>query len=267
MYVNREVEINMIYYAKQDWIPTGKNPFSEDGEYSYKWSAVIFEENTKYYAKIEENAKLFTVIISSKLDVDYERINDFINYESKYNRNVIIKSDKSIKRKLESNKNKIRERDPRWLVHSTTEEAYKLIKESNFLYSPKELRKLGKEISEIGLKHYLEPKDYSDYIMLDILNGCGELVVNSRQLGYVCTDGNMEYNPGVRLYFDAHKIIEDGLAERDGLHILKVEKELSLDKYLVMAVTKDKAKEKVSWTPTTYTEWANNYFLRENNKK
>ena len=36
-----------------------------------------------------------------------------------------------------------------------------------------------------------------------------------------------------------HKIINDGLAVRDGLYILKVEKELSLVKYLQMVVTEE----------------------------
>jgi hypothetical protein len=117
-------------------------------------------------------------------------------------------------------------------------------------------------INEIGLKYYLEPMDYSDYIMLDKLDGCGELVVNSRQLGYVCTDGSALYTPGIRLYFDAHKIIEDGLAVRDGLHILKVEKQLSLEKYLKMIVTEEMALEEMNWTPTSYTEWSNEYFLK-----
>ena len=107
----------------------------------------------------------------------------------------------------------------------------------------------------------MEPKDYSDYIMLDILNGCGELVVNSRQLGYVCIDSDVPYNPGVRLYFDAYKIIRDGLAVRDGLHILKVKNELPLKEYLTMAVTEDMSLSRESWTPTTYTEWANKHFL------
>lgn len=106
----------------------------------------------------------------------------------------------------------------------------------------------------------LEPKDYSDYIMLDILDGCGELVVNSHQLGYVCTNPHMEYKPGVGLYFDAHKIIQNGLGVRDGLHILKVKNRLFLAKYMVMSVNEQMLKPNI-WTLTTYTENANNYFL------
>jgi hypothetical protein len=34
-------------------------------------------------------------------------------------------------------------------------------------------------------------KHYSDYVMLDVPDGCGELVVNSRQIGYICVDPNI----------------------------------------------------------------------------
>lgn len=258
----------MIYYASYDWLPTDNNPFSYNGEYGDKWSAFIYDSEAKYYTQIETRARLFTIKVSSEIDKDYERLIDFINYETKYNRNVIIKADIEVRQiinkllNLEKNKNKVRKTDSRWLVHSTTKDSWEKIKKIKFLYSPNELRKTGNIINEIGLKHYLEPKDYSDYIMLDILNGCGELVVSSRQLGYVCTDGDMVYTPGVRLYFDAYKIIEDGLAERDGLHILKVEKQLSLEKYLKMVVTEKMASDKMNWTPTIYTEWANQHFLK-----
>ncbi|MFL0198861.1 hypothetical protein ACJDU8_25415 [Clostridium sp. WILCCON 0269] len=96
--------------------------------------------------------------------------------------------------------------------------------------------------------------------MLDILNGCGEIVVNSRQLGYVCVDPNMLYNPGIRLYFDVHKIIKDGLGTRDGVHILKVKKKLPLNKYLVQVVSKKCLDYKDTWTPTTYTKYSNRFF-------
>lgn len=58
--------------------------------------------------------------------------------------------------------------------------------------------------------------------MLDVLEGCGELVVNSRNLGYVCTDPHVMYIPGVRLYFDVRKMVSDKIVTRDGLHLIKV---------------------------------------------
>lgn len=258
----------MIYYVNSEWLPSDKNPFSKDGEYGEKWSAFIYDEAARYYTQIEKNTKVYTIRVSTIIDKDYDRLIDFVSYETKYNRNIILKADIEVRHIIDnllsklSNKNMIRETDPRWIVHSTTTASWEEIKKSKFLYSPTELRKRGVMINEIGLKYYLEPKDYSDYIMLDILNGCGEIAVNSRQLGYVCTDGSVLYKPGVRLYFDAHKIIKDGLAVRDGLHILKVENQLSLEKYLKMVVTEEMALEEMNWTPTIYTEWTNEYFLK-----
>jgi len=114
---------------------------------------------------------------------------------------------------------------------------------------------------EIGLKPMLEPPDYSDYIMLDVLNGCGELVVNSRQLGYVCTDPNALYAPGIRLYFDVRKMIRDKIAVRDGLHLLKVKDRLSLADYLIAAISAEDFPEAMKWTPTLFTEKANQLFF------
>lgn len=144
-------------------------------------------------------------------------------------------------------------------MNSTTKEAWNSIEKLGALLSPNELKKQGINILEIGLKSMLEPDDYSDYVMLDILEGCGELVVNSRQLGYVCTNPDMEYKPGVRLYFN-EVLINDGLAVRDGLHILKIKDKLPLNKYLVERVSSELFNIN-NWTPSTFTNIANKYFL------
>jgi len=71
------------------------------------------------------------------------------------------------------------------------------------------------------------------------------------------------YDPGVRLYFDGHRIIRDGLAVSDGLHTLKVYDHLPLDPYLVAAVSvrdsDPEAKVEV-WTPWTFLNRANECF-------
>lgn len=95
----------------------------------------------------------------------------------------------------------------------------------------------GRQIAQTGLKALLEPDDYSDYVMLDKPNGCGEIIVNSRQLSHVSLETNCVYAPGVRLYFDVNWIIKDEIATRDELHILKVKDRLPLTKYSVTAIT------------------------------
>lgn len=259
----------MIYYANSEWTPLHANPYSVDGRYGENWSAFIYDELIQYYSNVVENTKVYCLKVSPDLDKDFQRIKDFVYYEAGYYRNVIIKVNEKLKPIIQQvlsikdlkNGTVIRKSDHRWLVHSTTKESWKEIQESGCLYAPSEMKRKNIIVNEIGLKALMEPRDYSDYIMLDILNGCGEIVVNSRQLGYVCTDPNLPYNPGVRLYFDGHKIIKDGLAVRDGLHILKVKNKLPLNKYFKMAITEDMSLSKEIWIPTTYTEWTNEYFL------
>ena len=101
-----------------------------------------------------------------------------------------------------------------YMAHSTILGLWESIQMQGALLSPNLLKKNGIRVQEIGLKPMLEPKDYSDYVMLDVLNGCGKLVVNSRNRGFVCPDPNAEYRSGVRLYFDAAKIRDAGLITR-----------------------------------------------------
>lgn len=258
----------MIFYADKTWSPLNANPFSTDGEYGEDWSAFIYDTAIDYYSNVLKNAKVYTLRVSPAIDTAYVRLRDFVKYELSYNRNVIIYMEESKRyqvREIIDNETlegttTVRETDSRWLVHSTTEELWEKIKETGALLSPSELKKRQIAVHEIGLKELLEPKDYSEYIMLDILNGCGEIVVNSRQLGHICLDSNIPYKPGVRLYFDAHRIIKDGLAARDGLHVLKVKNELPLNKYLENVVTDKLLPNNNIWTPTLYTECANKYF-------
>ncbi len=198
---------------------------------------------------------------------------DFLNYELSYQRNVIIKVCQSINaEKIIEHFNQIlhevsyRNSDGKYMVHSTTLSAWSLIKKYGALLSPNELKKAGIEVNEIGLKPMLEPIDYSDYVMLDSLNGCGELVVNSRNLGYVCIDPNAYYIPGVRLYFDVRKMFADEIVTRDGLHIVKIKDRLPLKDYLLTSVTSKDFDNKIQWTPTLFTEKANELFYLEYEK-
>lgn len=110
------------------------------------------------------------------------------------------------------------------MVHSTTQKNWQSINQSGYLKSIRLLKSAGYNEIGIGLVPFGEPDDYRDYIMFDSLDGCSELVVNSRNLGKVCTNPEIRYEPGVRMYFDAHKMILNGIAIRDGAHILKSER-------------------------------------------
>jgi len=256
-----------IYKAPIGWNPTELNPFTTIGDYGKDWSVFIYDEEMGHYSNIYEGTMVYVLRVNPETDYKYERLFDYLTYETKHGRNVIL----SLQEHIDYDEvlalffsffsdNQFRQWDEKYLVHSTTKESWDSIKKSGIVLSPNELKKQGINILEIGLKAMLEPDDYSDYVMLDVLAGCGELVVNSRQLGYVCTNPDIEYIPGVRLYFNAEAIIKDGLGTRDGLHILKVKDKLPLDKYLLEWVSAEPFQKK-DWTPSTFTSTANKYFL------
>ncbi len=80
--------------------------------------------------------------------------------------------------------------------------------------------------------------DYSDYIMFNNGGYYSELVVASKEKGYIDMDIHAKYTPGGRFYFDAKKIATDGLLTRDGAH-LKVRDCLEIKKYLLYIATSE----------------------------
>lgn len=261
-----------IYRAPIRWRPTELNPFSLKGDYGKEWSAFIYDEEIEHYSNIYNDTLVYVLRVNPKMDFNYRRLMDYLTYEIQNKRNVVL----ALPEYIDFNgilamftgihsDYELREGDAEYLVHSTTRESWDSIRKSGVLFSPNELKRQGINILEIGLKPMLEPEDYSDYVMLDVLEGCGELVVNSRQRGYICTNPNIEYVPGVRLYFDAKAIIRDGLGTRDGLHILKIKDKLPLDKYLIECVSA-KLFENREWTPSTFTDASNKYFLKNYKK-
>ena len=78
-------------------------------------------------------------------------------------------------------------------------------------------------------------------------------------------DPDTEYEPGVRLYFDVHRIIRDGFAVRDGLHTLKVQYRLPLEPYLIASIGVDDVAPLAvgeRWTTTLFLDRANEVFAR-----
>lgn len=116
----------------------------------------------------------------------------------------------------------------------------------------------------MGFTEFGEPADYAEYMMFGSPDGIGpEIVVNCLLQGKFVYDENAPYTPGVRLYFDGHAIIRDGLAVRDGVHCLKVHNHLPLRPYLLAAVTAEAlaaAGQSGPWTPRTFLKAANAWF-------
>jgi len=159
----------------------------------------------------------------------------------------------------------LRSYDPPILIHSTTLAAYEKIMRDGQLKSTSLLRKEGSAQRAVGFLPLGEPPDYLDYVMFGNGVAC-EVVVNSHLHGKPCFDLHAPYEPQARMYFDAHKIIKDGLAVRDGTHIFKVYEALPLEGYLLRTVfAGDVAlpSGEKNWTPLLFSEAADALFDRE----
>jgi len=189
-----------------------------------------------------------------------ERLHDFIAYENAHGRQVLIDAPGIDLAKLPRPPAGIRASDPRYAVHSTPLSSYAKILRDGCLKSAALL-----EIPAIGFAPLGEPEDYLDYIMFAAIDGfcASEIVVNSRLRGEVCYNPDMPYHPQARMYFDAHKIIADGLATRDGSHWVKVRGTLPLKPYLVLTVCANDVElppGEPRWTPRLFAAQADRYF-------
>lgn len=202
------------------------------------------------------------------------KLADFLRYENNHSRKVIVSFPCDIDAAnlmdrafaVTPEQRSVRPDDPRWWVHSTTIENWEKIKACGELRSFARMRRKKGSPRGIGLFVFGEPADYAEYVMLAPTLGIGpEHVVSSQQKGYLITEEDTPYTPGVRLYFDGHRIINDGIAVSDGLHLLKVHDHLPLEPYLVAAIGTndvDPNGEVEIWTPWTFLNRANQQFVQ-----
>lgn len=168
---------------------------------------------------------------------------DFIGFNTKNNKNaILVISDKDLKsaqKKYEGHsfdETVLRDNEQIYTVHSTSLENWEHIQKDGCLKSWNILKAENAIAEDKPIGSILgDPKEFSDYIMFG-KSIAGELVVNSKQQGRIVMDKNAEYLTGVRIYLDMKKIVEDGLAVRDGAH-LKVKGTLPLAPYLIWAAT------------------------------
>jgi len=198
---------------------------------------------------------------------------DFIRYENAHGRKVRLKPRKfdlsDALNSVPKDGSVPRPSDPLFVVHSSTLTAYEKIVWDGQLKSTSQLRKEGTAQHAIGFLPLGEPPDYLDYVMFSRMDGPGsgsEIVVNSHLRGKPCFDPNAPYEPQARMYFDARKIIADGLGVRDGAHVLKVYGALPLGGYLLRTVFAGDVTLPIgvqNWTPSLFTEAANALFRHE----
>ena len=156
--------------------------------------------------------------------------------------------------------NKLRMDEPKVLIHSTSLEVWEKIVSDGCLKSwNKAYSKNGNAIDAPIGQLLGDPESFRDYIMFGSGVAC-ELVVASKQKGRIVMDPDETYQSGVRLYFDAQKIAQDGLLIRDGVH-LKVRDQLPLNPYLLWAATwKNIGLFTRATTPNQFAETADRVF-------
>jgi hypothetical protein len=237
-----------------------------------KYSMIKIDENIQGFTGGKGPWGCFCITLNPNSDDFAYHVADFIRYENAHGRKVRIRprnfDPSDALESVPENGSMLRSYDPPILIHSTTLAAYEKITRDGQLKSTSLLRKEGKSQNAIGFLPLGEPPDYLYYVMFGSGPAC-EVVVNSHLHGKPCFDLNAPYQPQARMYFDAHKMIKDGLAVRDGTHIFKVYEALPLEGYLLRTVLAgdvslpDGAEH---WTPTLFTEAANALFYREMGK-
>ncbi len=261
------------FIAPAGWDSTQPNPFTPDSAYDASWVVLLIgggEKHSPVYGRLDSG--LFRCSLDRQTVDITPRVADFVRYGATHGWRVILSfpsdtdGERFVRRSLEQTPDGpvVRETDPRWVVHSTTLSAWESIEKDSCLKCARCLQSEGVEVNAVGLDDFREPSDFADYVVLAPDYAISpEHVVASHAKGSVFTDENVPYVPGVRLYFDAYRIITDGLAVRDGMHALKVRDRLPIDPYLRAAVSAadvDPEGRTSSWTPASFLKAANALF-------
>jgi len=241
------------------------NPFSQNGLYGDNWVTLKIVDTDKFQMMTGE-AVIFNFTISKQCDGWQYRVMDYINYQCLYKRNIIVICTKEeydeATSKYEGHSiydTALRDYEPRVLVHSTTKEAFELIKKDGYLKSWNVLKSENNSNENKPIGTLLgDPADFSDYVML----GGGtapEIVVSSKQKGFICMDIDVKYTAGARMYFDVSTLAENGLLMRDGAHY-KVKNKLPLKMVSFCATLDNVDMQGLSITPKNFAEMADETF-------
>jgi hypothetical protein len=264
-----------------DWEPSQPNPYTRDGSYGRRWSCFqLLAQETAAFLTARQPNGLFLIQAARRVPHLADRLCDYLRYEHGYGRQTIVAAPPGgedtvlIARAWEptADARTLRAYDPAVVVHATSPEAWHAIARDGMLKSTARLRKEGawpparrSAPSPIAQYQRDEPRDYHAHIMFGELGQYWpELIVLSKHTGAFCTDSEVAYTPGVRLYLDLHAIIRDGLGVRDGVHQVKVHDHLPLVPYLLGAVTAEDLvlqEPARTWTPRTFTEAADRQIL------
>lgn len=267
--------------APLGWGYSDPNPFTSNGEYSSEWSAFcILDEDHNQIFTGKSSKGSFSSRFGRQVPNLTEHLLDFLKYENDHGRRVILSFppkmdvDEYVTHALAStpDSNTVRSEDPAILIHATTQAAWESIQADQTLKAASQLAKKpdrsGGEAKVGEIEAYLfdEPPEYKDYIMFGGMDSCvPEMILASNYAGKFILDEEATFKPGVRLFFDNHRIIRDGLATRDGLHVNKVHLHLPLQPYWLFSAEVDDLdpqRQVKEWTIRNFVEQANAAFRR-----
>jgi hypothetical protein len=242
-----------------------QNPFREDGLYDSSWVQLVITEKSEF-SMITRKTIIFQFTVSKCYEGWQFRVMDYISYQLGYGRNVILTAEPEHYEEAqqayqghESCDLFLRSYEPKFLVHSAPPMALEQILLDGALKSWTRVKAANyiSEDSPIGAQ-LGDPDDFRDYIMLG--EGLApEVVVSSREKGFICMDADCEYSPGARFYFDTSELISKGLLVRDGCHY-KVKNELPIHLALFTATVHTLSLEGCKMTPRIFTEAADRAF-------
>jgi hypothetical protein len=259
--------------APQGYIASDENPFSNDGRYGPDWTGfIILDREDDYGFMGQSKSGLFHYSFSRSRAHIEQMLADYLRYEAAHDRKTIlsfppdIDVDDFVRMALDSTPDSkvVRDSDPEYVVHSTTAYGAKQIFKDGELKSMSALGREGKGMASLAVE-LGEPSEYSEYICFAPIRSSGpEIVVASNQKGRF-VDENEPYEPGARFYFDAYSLIQSGLITRV-IGDIKVRNRLPLKPYLLYTVSFDKTgpgQNVKKWTPKTFTEASDAFFLSE----
>lgn len=255
--------MKQVFIAPKGYKMNDNNPFTHNGSYDRSWTILTIDENVQGMLFQQRSSHgCYAVSMTPEYAFFKELFADFIQYETDHGRKIILisKDDMDLDFKTHYKEITLRPSDSRFLIHSTTLSSYEKILSDGLLKSPNRLKREWYSIHPIGLEPLGEPDDYLDHIMFANSGVAPEIVVNSRLCDGVNYDPTAPYTPQVRLYFDGHKMVLDGIVVRNVSSM--VFDNVPLKTYLLKAVFAEDLQipdSDAGWTPFSFAECADDY--------
>jgi hypothetical protein len=256
-----------VCFAPQNWCLNDPNPFT-GAIFDDAWRGIFLNDiDDDQFWNGTSNTGLFSVSFNRQVPNLSQRLYDYLSYETVAGNNIIIGShyvadlETHISKRLATAQTGPgrHDNDAAHVVHSTSRQSWESIQKYMSLKSPNQLRREAIPCEAIGKKLLGDPPDFLDYIHLaPYATMHTEYVVLSRERGRMSCEANGTYTPGVRIYLDNFRMIDDGLIVRDGLHSAKVRDRIDLATYMVDFVTGYTVHRQ--WTPRGFADYATKVF-------